>query len=614
MSSSPFVVGIDLGTTNTALAFARWSSQAEKSEDRVGIETFAIPQVLQPGRFDAKPLLPSYVYLPQPGEVPSGSLQTAWDNTRPYAVGEAAKAQASLTPSRVVSSAKSWLCHAGIDRRAANLPWKGDEQARRVSPLEASALFLQHLREAWDLTHKSPNEQLGKQEVVLTVPASFDAVARALTVEAAQAGGLENVSLLEEPQAAFYAWLDVHHEDWRDLVAVGDVILVCDVGGGTTDFTLIAVTDSGGKLELHRLAVGDHILLGGDNMDLALAHFAQQKIAAGGAKLDSMQMQALAHACRAAKEQLLGDVSVSSVPVAVLGRGRSVIGGSLKTELTRAEVNQIILDGFFPNVPIGSEPRRAQQTGLQELGLPYAADPTITKHLAAFLRRQEQPLREHFTKAGAAVRTLPNALLCNGGVFKAADLRHRLLEVLTAWSEGAGGGPVKLLEGNDLDQAVARGAAYYGLVQRGKGIRIRGGTARTYYIGVETAMPAVPGVEPPIKAVCVAPFGMEEDSEARLEGHEFGLVVGQESRFRFLSSAHRRNDPVGTVVEDWSEGEIEELAPLTVELPVAGAAAGSTVPVRLRSKVTPIGTLELWCSSRDGAQEWKLEFNVREQK
>jgi molecular chaperone DnaK (HSP70) len=540
-------------------------------------------------------------------------LQLPWDAGRTYAVGALARAQGSLTPGRVVASAKSWLCHPGIDRRSACLPWKADPSAKKISPLEASAFFLQHLREAWNqMQGQNAANRLEHQEIVLTVPASFDAVARSLTVEASRIAGLEQVTLLEEPQSAFYAWLDAHHDDWRDIVKVGDVILVCDVGGGTTDFTLIAVTDNNGKLELNRLAVGDHILLGGDNMDLTLAHHVAHRLSQQGHKLDQAQMQALSHACRHAKEKLFGNEQLQSEPVAVLGRGRKVVGGTISTELTREDVTKVLVEGFFPFCPATAEPRRIPAGGLQELGLPYAADPTITKHMAHFLRRQEGALKEHFQKSKGENRSLPTALLCNGGVFKANALRERLRQVLDTWLNEEQLATLKVLEGIDLDLAVARGAAYYGLVQRGRGIRIRGGTAHAYYIGVETAQPAVPGFAPPIKAVCVAPFGMEEDTEADLPGLEFGLIVGEPVQFRFLASSVRRHDAVGTVLEDWEE-DLLELSPLQITLSAAGSP-GQTVPVHLRSRVTPIGTLEIWCVGRDDQQKWKLEFNVREHK
>jgi molecular chaperone DnaK (HSP70) len=512
-------------------------------------------------------------------------------------------------PTRLVSSAKSWLCHPGVDRRAPILPWKAPEDGRRLSPLEASTRYLKHLAEAWNHTiGKDATDRLEKQDIVLTVPASFDAAARELTMEAAKAAGFEHVTLLEEPQAAFYAWLEASHDQWRERVAVGDVVLVCDVGGGTTDFSLIAVSEEAGNLVLTRLAVGDHILLGGDNMDLALAHAVAKNLAGKGTKLDAGQMHMLWHSCRAGKEKLFSDPKLASTPVTVLGRGRSVIGGTVQGELTRAEVEKVLVDGFLPECALDAEPDRQRAAGLQELGLPYAADPAISKHLARFLHRNAEVVAEHAAKSKKKKKSaLPTGVLFNGGVFKAAPLRERLIKVLNHWG---GSASLRVLEGTDLDLAVARGAAYYGLVRRGKGVRIRGGTARAYYIGVETSLPAVPGAVPPIKALCVAPFGMEEGSEADVPEQEFGLVVGEPAKFRFLGSSVRRGDTVGTLVEEWEDG-IEELSPVATELDARGKE-GRTVPVHLHSKVTEVGTLELWCISRDGKQRWKLEYNVRE--
>jgi molecular chaperone DnaK (HSP70) len=603
---SRYVVGIDLGTTNSALAYVDTAAGPDKEPAPVH---FPIPQVVQQGTVEERALLPSFLYLPGDKEQPSGSLRLPWGKDRDFAVGEFARNFGSQVPTRLVSSAKSWLCHPGVDRRAPILPWKAPEDGRRVSPLEASTRYLKHLAEAWNHTiGKDATDRLEKQDIVLTVPASFDAAARELTMEAAKAAGFEHVTLLEEPQAAFYAWLEASHDQWRERVAVGDVILVCDVGGGTTDFSLIAVGEEAGNLVLTRLAVGDHILLGGDNMDLALAHAVAKNLAAKGTKLDAGQMHMLWHSCRAAKEKLFTDPKLSSTPVTVLGRGRSVIGGTIQGELTRSEVEKVLVDGFLPECPLDAEPDRQRAAGLQELGLPYAADPAISKHLARFLHRNAEVVAEHAAKSKKKKKSaLPTAVLFNGGVFKAAPLRDRLIKTLEHW---AGSGHLKVLEGTDLDLAVARGAAYYGLVRRGKGVRIRGGTARAYYIGVETSLPAVPGASPPIKALCVAPFGMEEGSEADLPEQEFGLVVGEPAKFRFLGSSVRRNDTVGTLVEEWEDG-IEELSPVATELDARGKE-GRTVPVHLHSKVTEVGTLELWCISRDGKQRWKLEYNVRE--
>lgn len=604
MSSSRYVVGIDLGTTNSAVAYFDTGAGEEPE-----LQHLHIPQVVQPGVVEARPLLPSFLYLPGPNEQPAGALDLPWASKRDWCAGEFARTFGSQVPTRLVSSAKSWLSHTGVDRKQPILPWKAPEGGRKVSPVEAATHYLKHLVDAWNhqIAKDVADHRLENQDLILTVPASFDAVARELTVEAARAAGLDKVTLLEEPQAAFYAWIDASHEEWREQVEVGDVVLVCDLGGGTTDLSLIAVSEEAGQLVLTRVAVGDHILLGGDNMDLTLAHHAAQAFAAKGTKLDAGQMHMLWHSARLAKETIFASPDLKSTQVAVLGRGSRVIGGALKGELTRAEIEQVLVEGFFPNCPRDAVPQKQRAIGLQEIGLPYAADPAVTKHLAQFLSRHEEVLAQ---KAGKRKKktSQPAAVLFNGGVFKAEPLRARLLEVLGGWINPKGG--VRELAGTDLDRAVAGGAAYYGLVRRGKGIRIRGGTARSYYVGIETALPAVPGAPPPIKALCVVPFGMEEGTETDVPGQEFGLIVGEQVEFRFLGSTQRRTDTVGTLIEDW-QPEIEELTPMSAALEGPGKE-GRTVPVRLHSKVTEVGTLELWCYSRDGKDKWKLEFNVRE--
>jgi hypothetical protein len=607
---SRFVIGIDLGTTNSAIAYV--DTGVPEGQDLV-LSILPIPQVVQPGTVDERQLLPSFLYLPGPKEVPAGSLRLPWAPDRDYAVGEFARNHGSQVPTRLVSSAKSWLCHPGIDRRSPVLPWKAPEDGRKVSPVEASTLYLKHLCEVWNakIGKEVRENRLEQQDIILTVPASFDAVARELTMEAARAAGLEHVTLLEEPQAAFYSWIEASHDAWRKQVEVGDVVLICDVGGGTTDLSLIAVGEEDGQLALTRVAVGDHILLGGDNMDLALAHEAAKAFGERGIKMDAGQMLMLWHSARAAKEKLFTDLDAANAPVTVLGRGSRVIGGTLKTDLARADVERVLVDGFFPECPANAVPKPQRLGGLQELGLPYASDPAVTRHLAHFLGRHAEVIAERAPgKKGKKKASQPTALLFNGGVFKALPLRDRVTSVVNSWSKSSGAGGVKVLQGTDLDLAVARGAAYYGLVRRGKGVRIRGGTARSYYVGIETSLPAIPFGPPPLKALCVVPFGMEEGSEVDVPGQEFGLRVGVPAEFRFLGSTVRRNDPVGTMVEEW-EGQIDELAPMETTLEAPGLE-GKTVPVHLHSKVTEVGTLELWCLSRDGKQRWKLEFNVRE--
>jgi hypothetical protein len=387
-------------------------------------------------------------------------------------------------------------------------------------------------------------------------------------------------------------------------VRVGDVILVCDIGGGTTDFSLIEVRESAGELLLERVAVGEHILLGGDNMDLALAYDVRERLSSAGTSLDPWQFRALGLSCREAKEQLLSDTEASTFPLAILGRGRKVVGGAVRVDVARKEVGRLLVDGFFPPCELKDRPLQQPPTALKEIGLHYASDAGVTRHLAAFLRRYDEASG---TSAGGA-GGLPTAVLFNGGVMRADKLRERLLHVLRSWVPGNDVDGIRVLTGDDPEHAVARGATYYGLARRGRGVRIRGGTARTYYIGVETAMPAVPGLRPPIKALCVVPRGLEEGSEVELPEREFGLVVGDASEFRFLSSASRRDDEVGTLVEAW-EDDIEELPPLSVRL--EGDGLEGTVPVRLQARVTEVGVLELWCVARNGQQRWKLEFNVR---
>lgn len=600
---SRYVVGIDLGTTNSALAYADTASSSSNTPPTINALT--IPQVIGSGEIADRSVLPSFLYLPSPKEFPAGAMSLPWKSPGDRFVGSFAREHGAKVPGRLVSSAKSWLSHSGVDRNSALLPWNAASDVARISPVEASTAFLSHLRDAWNarIAGKSNEDRLEQQDVLLTVPASFDAAARDLTVAAAHAAGLQRVTLLEEPQAAFYAWIAVLGDSWRKKVKVGDLLLVCDIGGGTTDFTLIAVSEKGGDLELTRVAVGEHILLGGDNMDLALAYAVATTLPGGIDALDSTQKAGLSHACRAAKETLFAHPSKVSTPVTVLGRGSKVVGGSIKTELTRASLNTVLLDGFFPTCDIHDLPAKGRRIGLTEIGLPYAADPAVTRHLARFLNRQAGSLHAETT----AVH--PSAVLFNGGVFKSHELQSRVVEVLGTWA----GRAVPALVATDLDLAVAQGATYYGLVRRGNGVRIRGGVPRAYYIGIETSVPAVPGLDPPLKALCVVPMGMEEGTETDVPGPEFGLVVGEPTAFRFLGSTTRRDDKVGTVLDRWSPEEVLELDPLETRLDNSrGSSDGDTVPVRLHSHVTEVGTLDLWCQSTLDDQRWKLEYNVRE--
>jgi molecular chaperone DnaK (HSP70) len=606
LAKPQFVIGIDLGTTNSALA---WASLATLEDPHALPEASlaAIPQVVNPGEVRNETLLPSFLYLPGAADFPAGALALPWNPEQGYAAGVLAQKRGVENPGRLVSSAKSWLSHSGVDRTAALLPVNAPEGVAKVSPVEASRRYLEHMRQAWNHEHaETPFEE---QDVLLTVPASFDEVARELTEHAAAEAGYKNIVLLEEPQAAFYAWIE-RHPDWRERVAVGDLILVVDIGGGTTDFTLITVTDRAGELQLERVAVGEHILLGGDNIDLALARGVEQALAAKNVKLDMLQLHALWQNCRVGKEKLLDEGNGDAhYPVTILGKGTGLVGGTIKAKLERTEIERILLDGFFPAVASGEMPVRPRRAGLQELGLPYAADAAITRHLARFLRQQSSVEAQTAVRRGPSGLAAPTHVLFNGGVLRAGIIRERLVAVLNAWLAEEGLAPVTALTGEDLMHAVARGAAYYGVARHGRGVRIRGGIPRTYYIGIESAMPAVPGMPAPLKALAVAPFGMEEGTSARIAGREFGLVVGQPAEFRFFSSNVRKRDAAGEMIEDVSE-ELDELAPMEVTLPAEGNA-GEMVPVSLETVATETGLLQLWCVARDG-RRWKLEFNVRE--
>jgi hypothetical protein len=601
-------VGIDLGTTNSALA-------RREVEGDAPAEALPIAQLVRPGDVQARPLLPSFLYLPHEVELPPGAARLPWpEEAEPRGVvGELARSLGATTPIRLVSSAKSWLSHPTLDRRAATLPAGAPPEVPRVSPLEASARYLAHLAAAWDATRGDADGRLADQRVVLTVPASFDAVARELTVEAARRAGLTEVTLLEEPQAALYAWLEAMGEGWRRALHPGDLVLVVDVGGGTTDLSLIAVVDEGGALGLTRVAVGDHILLGGDNMDLALAHALAEKLGRGGHRVDRWQLLGLTHAAREAKERLFADGGLAELPVAVPGRGSSLVGGVLRTALSRAELDALLVEGFFPRVEVEERPVAARRTALTTLGLPYAADPAVTRHLAAFLGRHREALRGR-EPPGVELRGRgflhPSAVLFNGGVMKAGPLAARVVEVLDAWLADEGSPPVRVLPAADLDLAVARGAAAYGRVRAGHGIRIRGGTARAYYVGVEASMPAVPGLAPPVRAVCLAPMGLEEGTTVDLPGEEVGLVVGEPVQFRLFASAVRREDRPGDAVPD--ERELDELPPVGATVPAGEGQVGEVVPVRLRAHVSELGTLELTCVGEGGALH-RLEWNLRGQ-
>jgi hypothetical protein len=597
-----YLIGIDLGTTNSALAYL--DLQHARRGDRLDIHPFPIPQLVAAGEVKERTLLPSFLYLPGQHDLPPGATALPWDQQRGYAVGEFARNHGGRVPGRLVSSAKSWLCHGGVDRSAGLLPWTAPPDVPRISPIEASARYLRHMVESWNavMAKDRPDDRLEKQTVVLTVPASFDDVARNLSVEAAREAGLEDLILIEEPQAAFYCWLATHSPAEAAKLKPGTRCLVVDVGGGTSDFSLIEAIEQKGELGFVRQAVGDHLLLGGDNMDLALAKFVEGKLPGAG-RLDAVQYGLLTQACRQAKETLLGPNTPEKLTVTVIGRGRAVIGGTLHAPLAPAEVRQVILDGFFPVVPADALPQRGARAGLHEMGLPYVSDPAITRHLAAFLHNQSAP--------GAAT---PTAILFNGGVFQPAALRERLLEVLRHWYDRpAQPWQPLVLTNPSLDLAVAWGAAYFAWLRHTGGRRIGGGIARSYYIGVQQARSASDGGDgsEALTVVCVVPQHMEEGQEMVLEKPELELALGQPVMFPLYTSTVRSEDKPGDLLTVAPE-QLLKMPPLHTVLRGGKRSGTRSVPVTLAARSTAIGTLELFCVARDGNNRWRLEFNVRD--
>jgi hypothetical protein len=604
--ASRFVVGIDLGTTNSAVCYI------DTADARGQVHTLAIPQVVAPGEVEARDTLPSFHYEAAAGEFAKGALRLPWDTTEPrYTVGVFARDHGALVPGRMIASVKSWLCHSGVDRTAAILPWHGTSDIERLSPVAVSSRYLAHIAAAWDT--QFPEHPLRRQEVTLTVPASFDEVARELTVAAAQQAGLQHLVLLEEPQAAFYAWVYAHEDDWQTLVQPGMTILVCDVGGGTTDFTLIRVRSGSsehdaedGTLQLHRTAVGDHLILGGDNLDLALAHVLEPRLTASAtSKLSPRQWDTLVRVCCHVKETFLSAKPPDRLTVSVPAEGARLIGGALHTDVQRQEVEDLLLEGFLPYVARDARPHR-YRSGFQEFGLPYAPDPAITAYLAAFLS-DHQPL---LVEGERGVSTRPDIILLNGGLFASSVLRQRLLDVMTAWySSNAPGNTWQLLvlHNDHLDLAVAQGAAYYGMVRRGHGTRIAGGLARAHYIGVEKEAAEGAGHV----AMCLLPAGIVAGHVVELTDRRFQLRIRQPVEFPLYTSSLRTADTPGTLVPIDPQ-LLQPLPPIrTVLTSGRRKSQAEVIPVTLHAQLSDIGTLELWCREATGDRQWRLQFDVR---
>ncbi len=609
---SRYVVGMDLGTTNSAVCYVDTAQKPTK------VRTFLLPQVVAAGQIESRETLPSFHYQPAQGELPVGSVRLGWQTSESrHVVGVFAREQGAVVPGRMINSAKSWLCHSGVDRTADLLPWHGADDVDRLSPVEVSARYIRHVREAWDA--KFPEHPLAQQDFVLTLPASFDEVARELTIKSAAAAGLPRVVLIEEPQAVFYAWIDAHADRWENVVSPGQKILICDVGGGTSDFTLIRVRrGEGGKVQFHRIAVGEHLILGGDNLDLALAHYLERKLLKVAdddpqpRKLEPRQWGLLVRIAQRTKELLLGPNAPERYTVTLPGSGSKLIGGALQVEVTRAEVETLLVDGFLPRCDLSSKPA-ARRSGFQEFGLPFAADPAVTKYLAQFLTAHRHVgLGEDAATLATADHNIDPAradiVLFNGGFFESPLLRARLLEVFCSWfrtqPEQAEWSPL-VLENDRLDLAVARGAAYYGMVLRGEGVRIAAGLPRTYYVGVESASDAEHGT-----ALCLLPAGLEPGQSVDLTSRTFELTLATPVEFPLFVSSVRLNDQPGELVAVDRE-QLSSLPPIRTVLRAGKKGESGSVSVQLHARLSEIGTLEMWCSETNGSRSWKLQFDVR---
>ncbi len=626
---SRYVVGIDLGTTNSAVTWI----DAEESPWQIRI--LSIPQRVAFGETESLDTLPSFHYQP-PGSTDRSGVVMEWHdapskkNETSACVGAWARDEMARTPGRGIASAKSWLCHAAVDRTSALLPWQAAADVKRLSPVEVSSCYLDHIARTWN--QQFPDHRLADQDIVLTLPASFDEVARALTIQAASMAGLKRVVLIEEPQAAFYAWVHRHDQgsqsnapdepdcqsNWQNWVNVGQKILVCDIGGGTTDLTLIRVKSAGNqeagqttdsrnnsateRIQFHRVAVGNHLILGGDNLDLAIAKHVEAKLTDDG-QLESAQWDALVGSSRKVKEQMLSEDAPQSVTISLPGRGSKLIGGSQQVEVSRDEIRNLILEGFLPKVSINDGPVY-HASGFQEFGLPYASDPAITRYLADFLMAHATAgLEGEIPDDQQAITDLaaPDIVLFNGGFFASSLLQERLVGQISDWfrdSRGPQWQPA-LLDSDRLDLAVARGAAYYGMVRRDEGVRIAASLARSYYIGIGND-----------RAICFMPGSAEPGQAFSLEDQTFLLTISQPVEFSIYVSSVRLADLPGQIITI-DRQQLTALPPIRTVLKVKSKNEKRDVTVSLKVGLTEIGTIDLSCHQTDEERSWKLQFDVR---
>ena len=597
-----FIVGIDLGTTNCAVSYVDLLGQGSAAKR---IRIFKIPQMTGSGVVNRLPVLPSFLYIPGEFDISSDAIVDLWDDADANFAGAFARDHGSRVPARLVSSAKSWLCHAQVDRQARILPWGADKEVPKVSPVMATAAYLKHIRLAWNHTWGADESlHLENQLIVATVPASFDEVARELTLEATKLGGLNNVILLEEPLAAFYSWLMRHEKDWQKFVETGELILVCDVGGGTTDFTLIILKEAEGSPRFERIAVGDHLILGGDNIDLALARQAEKDLAGPRRSMSTDRWKALCHQCRQAKETILGG-SAETFKVTLMGEGSRLIAGTLSAELDKDEVVETVLEGFFPIVEAEAAAEAADRKGITEFGLPYEQEPAITRHLGRFLEQHRSDIFQMLQRQSSA----PDLILYNGGSLRPEMIQQRIRDALQHWYEEKDSERPRVLENPDPDLAVALGAAYYGLVKVGEGVRVGSGSPRGYYLGISRT-DAAGQSDQALEAICVVERGLEEGSTIGLKDDSFEVLTNQPVSFDLYSSSYRSGDRHGDIIG--VDDSFTALPPLQTVIQYGKKGVRKTIPVRIEAEYTELGTLALWCRSRISDHRWKLQFQLRD--
>ena len=602
-----YIVGIDLGTTNSAIAYIDLTTGEQENRK---IQFLNIPQLKAPGEIGTLSVLPSFLYIPGPHDLPEGSISLPWDKTRKYAVGEFAREQGFIVPGRLVSSAKSWLCHGGVDRTSNILPWGKDNDVAKVSPVEASARYLLHIREAWNeiIAHGREGYVLEEQLVIITVPASFDEVARELTVKASQKAGLNSIKLIEEPLASFYSWLYQNKNGWQEKMKPGELILVCDVGGGTTDFTIISV-EKEENLKFNRLSVGDHLMLGGDNIDLAIARSIETKLFGKPCQLDTKRWRQLTHQCRNAKEVLLTEgCERNEMDISLMGTGGKLIADTLKSSITKEEMEELIVEGFYPHISLDEDKTAAGRKGLTEWGLPYVQNPKVTSHLAAFWQQSVPVL----VKETGRENPYPDYVLFNGGSLTPLILRKRIQEVVGKWfSENTGDGWIpEELENPKPELAVAIGAVNYGVSRIFDGVKVGAGSPCTYYVEVATVSNNNDQGPKLRKSVCLVPRSSEEGFEIKLEKPSFEVLTNQPVSFQVFTSSTRLGDKVGDIIE-LPEDTITVLPPIHTVLKYGKKGEAKPLPAFLSVRLNEIGTLELWCNAQGSSHNWQLQFDVR---